>query len=103
MAKQDKGQEGTREWAPRWRPPAAADIKPGDILQFFSIDTRFTLRVMSLQHDGEWIFGAPDSDPELKFGGPVAVKRTDCMTPHQAATLLRDFPVFRIDAPDAGD
>ena len=100
MAKQDKGQERAREWAPRWRPPAAEDIKPGDVLQFFSIDTRFTFQVLSLQHGGEWIFGRDTRDAEGSRTGPIAVKRTDCMTLSQASTVLRDFPLFQIEAPD---
>lgn len=100
MAKQDKGQERARGWAPRWRPPAAEEIKPGDVLQYFSIDTRFTFTVTSLQHGGEWIFGRDTRDNAETRVGPIAVKRTDCMTPEQADTLLRDFPVFQIDGPD---
>jgi hypothetical protein len=99
MAKDRKGQEGARGNTPRWRPPAAGDIKPGDVLQYFSIDSRFTFRVTSIEHGGEWIFGRDTRDnPETKLG-PVAVKRTDCMTLSQADTILRDFPVFQIDAP----
>jgi hypothetical protein len=101
MAKQDKGQEGARGSTPRWRPPAAEDINPGDILQFFSIDTRFTFRVLSLQHGGEWIFGRDTRDNDETRSGPIAVKRTDCMTLSQASTILRDFPLFEIDGPEA--
>jgi hypothetical protein len=101
MAKQDKGQEGARGSTPRWRPPHAEDINPGDILQFFSIDTRFTFRVLSLQHGGEWIFGRDTRDNDETRSGPIAVKRTDCMTLSQASTILRDFPLFEIDGPEA--
>lgn len=100
MAKQDKGQEGARGSTPRWRPPAAEDINPGDILQYFSIDTRFTFRVLSLQHGGEWIFGQDTRDSAESKVGPIAVKRTDCMTLSQANTVLRDFPLFEIDGPE---
>jgi len=29
------------------------------------------------------------------------VKRIDCMTLSQASTILRDFPLFEIDGPEA--
>jgi hypothetical protein len=100
MAKHDKGQEGARLGLPRWRPPAAEDIKPGDILQFLSIDTRFTLEVLSLQHDGEWIFGRDTRDRSDSPLGPVAVRRTDCMTLSQADRILQEFPLHSFDGPD---
>ena len=101
MAKQDKGQERARRGTPRWRPPQAEDIKPGDTLQYFSIDTRFIFTVMSLQHKGEWIFGRDARDPDPARAGLVAVRRADCMTLAQADSLLQDFPTFQLDRPGA--
>lgn len=106
MAKDRKGQEGAGRAQPRWSPPAAADIKPGDILQYYSIEGSFTLRVLSVKHEGEWIFGFPVSDPPDVKLGPMAVPRKGCMTLETAERVLAHLPTIRIDAPppdgDAG-
>lgn len=98
MAKDRKGQEGASRKAPRWFPPVADEINPGDILQFYSPENSFTFKVLSLQHGGEWIFGHDTRDhPESKTG-PIAVKRTDCMTPETAGRVLKDLPTINITA-----
>lgn len=98
MAKDRKGQEGASRAIPRWSSPAAEDIQPGDGLQYYSMENSFTLRVLSVQHGGEWIFGAPDADPELKAGGPIAVRRRDCMTLETARRVMKDLPTISIVA-----
>ena len=99
MARERKGQEGASRKPPQWRSPAADDINPGDILQFYAIDNRFTFRVMSLQHGGEWIFGKDTRDVDESRVGPIAVKRTDCMTLETAARVLKDLPGINLDGP----
>lgn len=103
MAKERKGQEGAAGGLPRWSPPAADGITPGDHLQYYSIDTSFTFRVLSLQHEGDWIFGTPDTDPELARGGPVAIPRRSCMTLETAARVLDRLPRAAPDGPVVPD
>lgn len=98
MAKDRKGQEGASRKAPRWFPPAADDIKPGDVLQFYSMENSFTFRVLSLQHGGEWVFGRDTRDTPDSRSGPIAVKRTDCMTLETAGRVLKDLPTISINA-----
>ncbi len=98
MAKDKKGKEKARGSMPQWRPPAVEDINEGDTLQFYAVDNRFTFRVMSIQHGGEWIVGRPSTDQDEKLG-PIAVKRTDCMTLTQAAKVLQFLPSINLDAP----
>lgn len=91
-----------RDAGPRWRPPAAEDINVGDILQYYSQMGSFQLQVLSLQHGGEWIFGLDTRDkPEARLG-PVAVRRSDCMSLETAARILGELPSLVIDAPEAG-
>jgi hypothetical protein len=99
MAKDKKGKEGASRAHQRWSPPVAEDIHPGDTLQFYSPESSFEFRVLSLQHGGEWIFGTPMNDPELKHGGPLAVKRSDCMTPETARRVLEHLPTISVEAP----
>ncbi len=99
MAKDKKGKEGASRAHQRWSPPVAEDIHPGDTLQFYSPESSFEFRVLSLQHGGEWIFGTPMNDPELKHGGPLAVKRSDCMTPETARRGLEHLPTISVEAP----
>ena len=99
MAKDKKGKEGASRSIPRWSPPAADDIHPGDTLQYYSMESSFEFRVLSVQHGGEWIFGTPMNDPELKQGGPLAVQRRSCMTPETATRVLEHLPTIRVDAP----
>jgi hypothetical protein len=96
MAKAGKVKEGANQVS--WRPPAADDIKAGDVLQYYSIDNRFTFRVLSVQHGGEWVFGRDTRDQDEKLG-PIAVRRTDCMTLPQAAKVLKDLPSISVDGP----
>lgn len=96
MAKDKKGQE--RASRVTWRVPAAEEINPGDVLQFYSPENSFTFKVLSLQHGGEWIFGQDTRDSPDSKSGPIAVKRSDCMTPETAARVLKDLPTIRIDA-----
>ena len=102
MAKERKGQEGASRKPPQWRSPAADDIHPGDTLQYYAIDNRFTFKVLSVEHGGEWIFGRDTRDQDERTG-PIAVKRTDCMTIETAARVLKDLPGVNLDAPIAKD
>ena len=97
MAKAGKGKEGSSRVS--WRSPSAAEINPGDILQFYSPENSFQIRVLSLQHDGEWIFGRDVRDQEDSRLGPLVVRRIDCMTTETAARILRDLPSFNLDSP----
>jgi hypothetical protein len=97
MAKAGKGKEGASRVT--WRVPSAEEINPGDILQFYSPENSFQFRVLSLQHGGEWVFGFDTRDPEGSKTGPIAVKRSDCMTPETAARVLKDLPTINLDAP----
>lgn len=99
MAKERKGQAGAGKGIPRWSPPEAADIKSGDILQYYSPEGSFTLRVLSVKHEGEWIFGFPTSDPPDVKLGPMAIPRKSCMTLDTAERVLSHLPSIRIDAP----
>ena len=96
MAKDKKGQE--RATRVTWRVPAAEEINPGDVLQFYSPENSFTFRVLSLQHGGEWIFGRDTRDGDDSKTGPIAVKRTDCMTLETAGRVLKDLPTINITA-----
>lgn len=96
MAKERKGQAGASRTSPQWRSPPAEDIHPGDTLQYYSIDNRFTFRVLSVEHGGDWIFGRDTRDRDERVG-PIAVKRTDCMTPETSARVLRDLPGVSLD------
>lgn len=96
MAKDRKGQEGASRKGPRWSSPAADDINPGDILQFYSPENSFTFKVLSLQHGGEWVFGQDTRDRPESRTGPIAVKRTDCMTLEIAGRVLKDLPTISI-------
>ena len=98
MAKDSKGKEGESRAIPRWSSPAADNINPGDILQFYSPENSFTFRVLSLQHSGEWIFGQDTRDRSDSKTGPIAVKRTDCMTTETAGRILKDLPTISITA-----
>jgi hypothetical protein len=98
MAKDRKGKEGASRAIPRWSPPAADGITPGDILQFYSMENSFTFRVLSVQHGGEWIFGRDTRDGDESRSGPIAVKRTDCMSLETAARVLKDLPTISITA-----
>jgi plastocyanin len=102
MAKERKGQERASRKPPQWRSPAAVDITPGDTLQFYSMDNRFTFRVLSVEHGGEWIFGRDTRDQDERVG-PIAVKRTDCMTLETATRVLRDLPGVNLDGPVLDD
>jgi hypothetical protein len=97
MAKAGKGKEGASRVT--WRVPTAEEISPGDVLQFYSPENSFQFRVLSLQHGGDWIFGYDTRDPDGNNLGPIAVKRSDCMTPEIAARVLKDLPTIRLDAP----
>jgi len=92
-----------KEGRARWSPPAAADIKPGDRLHYYSIERDFEFEVISLKHGDEWIFGYDDVGRK-KGLGPIAVPRRDCMTLDVAARVLSDLPRLGIEAPgdDAG-
>ena len=95
------GKAKAKEGAPRWRAPAAEDINVGDVLQYYSQMGSFQLQVLSLQHGGEWIFGFDTRDkPEARLG-PVAVRRSDCMTLETAGRILGELPSLSIDAPEA--
>lgn len=98
MAKDRKGQEGASSAIPRWSSPAADTIKPGDPLQYYTMESSFTFRVLSIQHGGEWIFGVPDNDLELKAGGPIAVPRRNCMTLDTARRVMEHLPRISIEA-----
>lgn len=99
MAKDRKGKEGASRKSPQWRSPAADDIRPGDVLQYYSIDNRFTFKVLSVEHGGEWVFGRDTRDQDERLG-PIAVKRTDCLTLNDAARVLRDLPGIQVDGPE---
>lgn len=99
MAKERKGQDGASRVTPRWSSPAAEDINQGDILQFYSVEGSFALRVLSVQHGGEWVFGLPVSDPPDCNLGPIAVPRRGCMTLETAERVLPHLPTLRIEAP----
>ena len=98
MAKDRKGKEGAPRAIPRWSSPAADNINPGDILQFYSMENSFTFKVLSLQHGGEWVFGQDTRDSPDSRSGPIAVKRTDCMTLETAGRILKDLPTISINA-----
>lgn len=87
-----------KEGSPRWSPPAAADIKPGDRLHYYSIERDFEFEVMDLKHGGEWIFGYDDVG-KAKGLGPIAVPRKDCMTPQVAAKVLDRLPRLSVADP----
>lgn len=96
MAKERKGKEGASRAG--WRVPPAEEIEPGDVLQFYSMENSFQIRVLSVQHEGEWIFGHDTRDPEGSRLGPLAVRRGDCMTLETAARIMRDLPSINLDA-----
>ena len=91
MARRSKGVPGITDEKPKvvkkslpdWRPPQAEDIHEGMTLVHLSNDGKFPLRVTSLQHDGNWVFGNAHDGT-----GPYAVPLRECMTLSQAAELL---------------
>lgn len=85
-----------------WRAPAAADIKVGDSLQYYDATCQFRFRVLSLQHGGEWVFGMPEGEEGAPRGGPIAVKRSSCMTPETAERVLHELPTLPVDPPLPG-
>ena len=91
-----KGKAGT----PRWDSPAAADIKPGDRLHYYSVEYDFEFEVLSLQHKGEWIFGWDLRDRPGDRRSSIAVRRRDCMSLETARRVLRDLPRIKVDDPD---
>jgi len=80
MAHETKGQRGA---VGPGKVPAAVDIRKGDILTFHGYEGPFDLEVLSLQHDGEWIFGWDTRAPLPRVLGPVAVMRVNCRWPVQ--------------------
>ena len=91
MPRRSKGSPGITDEKPKvvkkalpdWRPPDPEDIVEGVTLVHVSINGKFPLRVSSLQHGGNWVFGkGPDGS------GPYAVPLRECMTLSQAAIML---------------
>jgi hypothetical protein len=73
---------------PRWRPPATAEA--GDELTYYTAAATFELVVTRLAHGGDWVVGRKVGEhPDSKLG-PVIVPLSDCMTPAQARTVLRN-------------
>lgn len=97
------GKVKVREGAPRWSPPAAAEIKPGDRLHYYTMERDFELEVLSLQHGGEWIFGWDAKDRPQQRVGPIAVPRRDCMTLETATRVLKDLPRIKVDDPGSSE
>jgi hypothetical protein len=74
----------------------------GDSLQYYDTTCQFKFRVLSLQHGGEWIFGMPEGEDGPPRGGPIAVKRSSCMTLETAERVLHELPSHPVDPPSPG-